>query len=102
MKGTEKQVRWATDIIDNARRCIAANIENCKGNKALEREIPAWERISERFEAYMDHPKMQDAGWVINNRNNKIFDPIQLMNEIRITASRKRITYAEAALEVVG
>lgn len=103
MKGTEKQIKWAEDIIAKVQNCIAANIENCKGNKALEPEIPAWEYMAQRFEAVLaSQPKMSDAAFIINNRSNIVFHPIDLMQEIGMTRDKFNMEWIEAAKKVLG
>lgn len=73
MKGTEKQVKWAEDIIEGARRTIAANI---KLNREREAQFGAviytaraeqWEKLSAQVEAAV--AKCDDAAIIINKRS---------------------------------
>lgn len=59
LKGTEKQVAWAEDIIASARGTIKTNIENIKAQqekyncKFKQDELEAYEKCSESLETLL-------------------------------------------------
>lgn len=68
MKGTEKQIKWATEIITDAKNTIEANIARNEGDdpiKANERKI--WEWVNGEYAKAMDVVG-NDASAIINNR----------------------------------
>lgn len=73
MKGTEKQIKWAEDIIESARGTIKANIENIKAQqekyncKWRQDELEAFELCGKSLEELLD--KVTEASQVIDMRH---------------------------------
>ena len=104
MKGTEKQIAWAEDIINNARQCIDNNIayiNTLTDNNPLKHDLPIWERLQVRFAEAVAHPKMQDASFVISNRNNKIFHPQDIIGMVT-TMTHNGIALEDAIKRTIG
>ena len=84
MKGTEKQIAWAEDIIKNARVTVAANIakneeeaEKHEGSSAAayyREQADKWTRLGEQIEGFF--AATDDAAKIIDKRD--LFDPRQL------------------------
>lgn len=89
MKGTEKQVNLATDIINGVMATIRANKTNAQNSPIapIRKTAEVWSYMETRYEAIMQNDKMQDASWVIEHRNAEMFQPVKLMSRIE-TASR--------------
>lgn len=89
MKGTEKQINWATDIINGAMATICANKTNAQNSPIapIHKTADVWEYMENRYETIMQSDKMQDAAFVIEHRNSEMFQPIRLMSRIE-TVSR--------------
>lgn len=89
MKGTEKQIKWATDIINGVMETIRANKVNAQNSPIapIRKEAEVWEYMLTRFEAIMQSDKMQDASWIISHRDAEMFQPLKMMSRIE-TASR--------------
>lgn len=88
MKGTEKQIKWAEDIISETRESLSAHIAYCR-EKAAGTEIPdfwqrdahIWEAISAEYERTIS--QIDSAAVVIDNR--KLLDSARMQwyfNEI--------------------
>lgn len=73
MKGTEKQIKWAEDIIRDARETIRRNIELIKalqekhGYDVRQDELEAYEKCSESLEKVF--ASTEEAGAIIEMRN---------------------------------
>lgn len=96
MKGTEKQIKWAEDIIESARGTIKANIENIKAQqekyncKWRQDELEAFELCSKSLEELLS--KVTEASQVINMRH-KISSHaiIEMVQEyLYVTKNRKQ------------
>ena len=83
MKGTEKQIKWAEDIIAGARRNIENNI---KLQEEYAQQFPTaakmymdmadqWRRLSAQVEAAI--AKCDDAAIIINKRSLFSFDSLR-------------------------
>ena len=81
MKGTEKQVKWAEDIIAGARDILAQMISQ---NEERAAELGAamyaaraeqWKKLSAQVEAAIE--KCDDAAIIINKRNMFSFDGLR-------------------------
>lgn len=72
MKGTEKQIKWAEDIIREARETINCNVKNIKEQqekyncKWRQDEIEAFEMCGKSLEEMLS--KTNDASQIINMR----------------------------------
>ena len=57
MKGTEKQIKWAEDIIAAARSTVEGNIkrsaEMAAQHKVFEKDLEQWKKIGEQLEAVL-------------------------------------------------
>lgn len=92
MKGTEKQITWAQDIITNATETINRNIEIteqriAEGNTLFAADLTAW-HIVKAFVANAMKVFGEDAGQVINRRNQLAGDALiklahRMANDIR-------------------
>lgn len=89
MKGTEKQINWATEIINGVMATISANKTNAQNSQIhpIRKTAEVWAYMETRYETIMQSDKMQDAAWVIEHRNAEMFQPVKLMSRIE-TASR--------------
>lgn len=87
MKGTEKQIAWAEDIIKSARGTVAANVKlnneraeehaKIEGSKAYQyyrEEAEKWTRLGEQLEKIFS--MTDDAVKIIEERH--LFDPSAL------------------------
>ena len=78
MKGSEKQIKWAEDIIADARKIIADNIHLNQNREAefgagiYSRRAEQWEKVSAQIEAAI--AKCDDAAIIINKRNMFSYD----------------------------
>lgn len=83
MKGSEKQVKWAEDIIEGARKTIEANIrlhmENAEkfptAAKTYNDRADQWKRIGAQVEAAV--AKCDDAALIINKRSMFSFEGLR-------------------------
>jgi hypothetical protein len=79
MTGTEKQVAWASQIVEDGRKTIAMNLERNK--KEYERTeakcfllwARVWKKLDDDYENALTDTKCDDAQFVIDNRAK--FDP---------------------------
>lgn len=72
MKGTEKQIAWANDIINGARSRIKSGLENALA-PADNRE--AWQIVSEKYEACI--ARCDDAAKIIDRRYSLNADAVE-------------------------
>lgn len=78
MKGSEKQIKWAEDIIAGARKIIADNIQINQNREAeygvgiYSRRAEQWEKLSTQIEEAV--AKCDDAAIIINKRNMFSYD----------------------------
>lgn len=105
MKGTEKQINYATDIINGVMATIRTNKTNAQNSPIapIRKTAEVWAYMEARYEAIMQNDKMQDAAWVIEHRNAEMFQPMKLMSCIE-TVSRNRFgnDMMAAAKKVLG
>jgi len=64
MKGTEKQVKWAEDIINGAKETIRHNIERSANEPE---ELKIWKWIEVQYNKTMEQVG-DNAAMIINNR----------------------------------
>lgn len=68
LKGTEKQITWAMDIINNAVNTIGRNIELCEERNAkhtgmADKELKAWTALQVQVNQVID--SIEDASKII-------------------------------------
>ena len=76
MKGTEKQIKWAEDIMNNALNTVNANIEHSKTSDALLTRLQVYEEIKKMLEESFS--QVTEASQLINARDR--FDPRRINN----------------------
>lgn len=77
MNGSEKQVKWAEDIINSARETIRRNIEieaenaaKCQNeNNPFNFSIRCWKRVEWELNKALSDPRASDAKIIIDHRN---------------------------------
>ena len=81
MKGTEKQIKWAEDIITSAQETIRRNIER---NANDEKELRIWKWMEAEYAKAMEQVG-DNAALIINNRKALDSDRvIYLTNQARM------------------
>ena len=81
LKGSEKQITWATDILNDVMGTISRNIEISK-ERNQERDVRAFETVKNKINKIIEQKK--EASFYITNRN--AFNPhtvIKTAEEIR-------------------
>lgn len=81
LKGSEKQITWATDILNDVMGTISRNIEISK-ERNQERDVKAFEAVKNKINKIIEQKK--EASFYITNRN--AFNPhtvIKTAEEIR-------------------
>lgn len=74
MKGTEKQISWATDIINGFEGTTQGNVVGVmqKAGQDKAKEVLG-ELTPAAFQAFLakcdDYIRKQDAGWIIDNKD---------------------------------
>ncbi len=104
MKGTEKQVNWATAIINGVMATIRANKANAQNSPIapIRKEAEVWEYMEHRYETIMHSDKMQDASWIISHRDAEMFQPLRIMSRIETAARNLGGDMMAAAKKVLG
>ena len=102
MQGTEKQIRWAEEILANTTGSIDRMIELCKSNKAYAAQLDAWQYMQNRYAVMMQHPKFQDASFVISNRDNKVFHVFDIITEAETVAHNRQLPLMETLKNIIG
>ncbi len=90
MKGTEKQIAWAEQIISDALGTINRNIARIKkqiekygADKHSELELKAWEAARGQYEnVILKSAEAQNAAWIIDNR--KRMDPAAIAHQVEM------------------
>lgn len=89
MKGTEKQITWANDIIQESRNTIAANIARFT-ELGLERDVKIWNMVSEQYETAIS--KIDNAAFIIEHRSSLNSSSVMnAYNQINIMVSSGKI-----------
>lgn len=88
LKGTEKQIAWATDLINNAMNTIEKNLENAKNGKDFyaKYNVQAFSELKASLEKVI--AKLETAEQVIDNR--KVLDPSQILHKANMRANQLR------------
>lgn len=104
MKGTEKQVNWASDIINGVMETIRRNKVNAENSPIapIRKKAEVWEYMETRYETIMQSEKMQDASWIINNREAEMFQPLKLMSRIETASRNTGVDIMAAAKKILG
>lgn len=76
MNGTEKQIKWAEDIINNAYNTIDANIANMenKNEEFFTTRVLAYRECRKQLDEVLNN--CNDAATIIKNRD--LFDPTRI------------------------
>lgn len=103
MRGSEAQVRWATNILENTTRVINENAQNTKNHtaKPVRDEYPAWEYMQKVYSQRFKDDHFNDASWIINNRNNVIFSPTKVMSQANTIAHNEGISLLDALKKIL-
>ena len=89
MKGTEKQIAFANNIIQESRNTIAANIARFT-ELGLERDVKIWNMVSEQYETAIS--KIDNAAFVIDHRTSLGSNGVMsAYNQINIMVSSGKI-----------
>lgn len=89
MKGTEKQIAFANNIIQESRNTIAANIARFT-ELGLERDVKIWNMVSEQYETAIS--KIDNAASIIEHRSSLNSSSIMnAYNQINIMVSSGKI-----------
>lgn len=104
MKGSEKQIKWATDIINGVMETIRKNKENAQNSAAapIRKTAEVWAYMEDRYTEMLKADKMQDAAFVINNRNAEAFQPLKLMSRIDTMSHYHDNDLMAAAKKILG
>lgn len=88
LKGTEKQIAWATDLINNAMNTIEKNLENAKNGKDFyaKYNVQAFSELKASLEKVI--AKLETAEQVIDNR--KVLDPSQILHKASTRVNQLR------------
>lgn len=88
LKGTEKQIAWATDLINDAMNTIEKNLENAKnGNDFYAKyKVQAFSELKASLEKVI--AKLETAEQVIDNRS--ILNPSQILHKASTRANQLR------------
>lgn len=88
LKGTEKQIAWATDLINDAMNTIVANLENAKNSKDFyaKYNVQAFSELKASLEKVI--AKLETAAQVIDNRS--ILNPSQILHKANMRANQLR------------
>lgn len=102
MKGTEKQIKWAEDILTSTTSHIDQMIAFCESNKAYTAQVDAWKYMQERYSVMLQNPKFQDAAFVINNRSSKVFRTDAIMSDAETMAGNLQLPLVDALKKIIG
>ena len=88
LKGTEKQIAWATDLINDAMNTIEKNLENAKNGKDFyaKYNVQAFSELKASLEKVI--AKLETAAQVIDNR--LILNPSQILHKANMRANQLR------------
>ena len=94
LTGSEKQVRWANEIRENAINTINANIETARKrmreypslSKRYSEDIESFSEIGNQLKAVLE--KVTSAEQIINKRH--IFEGSRIINEAKKLKERKK------------
>lgn len=88
LKGSEKQKKWAFDIIEQVELVINVGIRNAQRNAEIEKrnikpqvELKYWKKANEDFFNYLDG--LTEAKQVIDVRNT-ILDPSKVQHRVDV------------------
>lgn len=86
LKGTEKQIAWATDLINDAMATIEKNLENAKNGKDFyaKYNVQAFSELKASLEKVI--AKLETAEQVIDNR--KVLDPSLILHKANMRAEQ--------------
>lgn len=81
MKGTEKQIAWATDIKENAIRAAACIVRNAQNGCYDHRLLPISVEVAKDLEQVVINgfASMDDAAQIINTRERFTQDALERM-----------------------
>lgn len=88
LKGTEKQIAWATDLINDAMNTINANLENAKNSRDFyaKYNVQAFSELKASLEKVI--AKLETAAQVIDNR--EILNPSQILHKANMRVNQLR------------
>lgn len=104
MTGSEKQVKWASEIMENVLATIKSNKAICESSTVapIKAKAETWAYMEKRYEEMFETELFQDASKIIDQRNAKVFDVNQIANEIETIAKNCNISRTDAAKRVIG
>lgn len=107
MTGTDKQIKWAQDIINERLGTCDANIKLSEeryqqyGTDIYKEDAECYKIIKTALEALFADPKMQDAATIINRRD-ALPDASALISKAETIAHNKGLSKIDACKMVCG